>query len=110
MLSGGGRVYSVHRVYRACITLPFTRETRMTPTPSLRLLWKLYKALLERDEEVDRLDLMLAQNSFYSGARAILKVQAYLIERCRYDELHAMIERHGRQIENLIKPPGRERH
>ena len=53
---------------------------------------------------------MLAQSSFYSGARAILKVQAHLIERGRYDELHAMIEKHGRQIDRLIKPAPRERH
>ena len=82
----------------------------MTPTPSLRLLWRLYKALLARDEDLDRHELMLAQSSFYSGARAILKVQAHLIERGRYDELHAMIEKHGRQIDRLIKPAPRERH
>jgi hypothetical protein len=82
----------------------------MTPTPSLRLLWRLYKALLARDEDLDRRALMLAQSSFYSGARAILKVQAYLIERGRYDELQAMIEKHGRQIDRLIKPAPRERH
>jgi len=35
--------------------------------------------------------LGLEQNSFYNGARAILRVQAYLLERGRYAELHAMI-------------------
>jgi len=55
------------------------------------------------DEELDRRDLALAQDSFYNGARGILKVQAYLLERGRYDELHAMIEKHGRQIDNLIR-------
>jgi hypothetical protein len=79
-------------------------------TPSLRQLWKMYKALLARDEDVTRRDLTLAQNAFYSGARAILKIQAYLIEQGRYDDLHAMIERHGRQIDNLIKPGRRARH
>jgi hypothetical protein len=80
----------------------------MTPTPSLRRLWKMYKALLAQDEAIDRRDLVLAQDSFYNGARAILRVQAFLIERGRYDELHAMIENHGRHIDNLIKP-GRQR-
>ena len=76
----------------------------MTPTPSLRMLWKLYKALLARDEDLTRRDLTLAQDSFYSGARAILKVQAYLIEHGRYDELHTIVQKHGRQIDNLITP------
>jgi hypothetical protein len=44
---------------------------------------------------------VLVRNSFYVGARTILKVQAYLLPRGRYDELHAMIENHGRQIDNL---------
>ena len=55
-------------------------------------------------------ELVLARNSFYTGARGILKIQAHLLKRGRYDELHAMIERHGRQIDNLIKPVKRVRH
>jgi len=74
----------------------------MTPTPSLRMLWKLYRVLLARDEDLTRRDPTLAQDSFYSGARAILKIQAYLIEHGRYDELHTMTRKHGRQIDNLI--------
>ncbi len=65
----------------------------MTPTPSLRRLWTMYKALLAQDEDIDRRNLVLAQKSFYTGARTMLKVQAYLIERSRYDELHVMIEK-----------------
>jgi hypothetical protein len=78
-------------------------------TPSLRQLW-LYKALLSRNEELGRRDLVLAQDAFYTGARGVLKVQAYLLERGRYDELHAMIGKYGRQIDNLTKPRRRERH
>jgi hypothetical protein len=48
----------------------------MNTTPSLRQLWKMYKALLARDEDIDRRDQVLAQNSFCTGARAILKVQS----------------------------------
>jgi hypothetical protein len=70
----------------------------------------MYKELMAREAEFDARDLALAWNSFYMGARAILKVQAYLLQRGRYDELHAMIEKHGRQIDNLIKPGKRERH
>jgi hypothetical protein len=61
-------------------------------------------------QELDRRDLVLAQDSFYNGARGILKVQSFLLERGRYDELHAMVEMHGRQIDNLIRPGRRQRH
>jgi hypothetical protein len=64
----------------------------------------MFKALLVEDEDIDRRGLVLAQHSFYTGARAVLKIQAFLLARGRYDELHAMIEKHGRQIDNLIKP------
>jgi hypothetical protein len=33
-----------------------------------------------------------------------------LRKHLRYDELHAMIEKHGQQIDNLTKPGKRERH
>jgi hypothetical protein len=41
------------------------------------------------------------QLAFYSGARGVLKVLAYLIEHGDYEELHETIERHGRQIERM---------
>jgi hypothetical protein len=31
----------------------------------------------------------------------------FTLERGRYDELHAMIQKHGKQIDNLIKPARR---
>jgi hypothetical protein len=71
----------------------------MSHTPSLRHLWTMCEKLLASEEDIDRRDRVLAQSAFYTGARGILKVQSYLLERGRYDELHAMIENHGRQIE-----------
>jgi hypothetical protein len=41
------------------------------------------------------------QLAFYSGARGVLKVLAYLIEHGDYEELHETIKRHGRQIERI---------
>jgi hypothetical protein len=41
------------------------------------------------------------QLAFYSGARGVLKVFAYLIEHGDYEELHETIKRHGRQIERM---------
>jgi hypothetical protein len=53
----------------------------MMPTPSLRQLWKMYKELLASDLDPDARDLVLARNSFYIGARAVPKIQAFLLER-----------------------------
>jgi len=71
-------------------------------TPSLRRMWRMYKALLAEDPEIDRRDIVLAQTAFYTGARGILKVLDFLIERGEYDEVHRFIAQHGRQIDRLI--------
>ena len=42
-----------------------------------------------------------AQLAFYSGARGVLRVLAYLIEQGQYEELHATIRRQARQIERM---------
>jgi hypothetical protein len=51
-------------------------------TPSLRQLWKMYKALLASGEEfADRSDLVLARNYFCIVGSGILKNQAFLLNR-----------------------------
>jgi hypothetical protein len=42
---------------------------------SLRRLWVIYKKILA-DEGTNKRDLILAQGSFYSGARGVLKVRS----------------------------------
>jgi hypothetical protein len=69
----------------------------------------MYKKFLACEDDIDRRNLVLGQNAFYSGARGSLNVQAELLERGRYDEMLAMIEKHDRQIDNLIKAGRRER-
>jgi hypothetical protein len=69
-------------------------------TLSVRCLWIIYKrtaikAGLSRREQVS------TQLAFYSGARGVLKVLAYLMERGDYEELHATIKWEGRQIERI---------
>jgi hypothetical protein len=49
--------------------------------------------------------LDLNTQAFYSGARGVLKVLAYLLERLDYEELHATIGRHARQIEKIRRRP-----
>jgi hypothetical protein len=77
-------------------------------TLSLRRLWVIYKrTVLKRGlSERERINTQLA---FYSGARGVLKVLAYLIEHGEYEELHATIKRHGRQLEKLQSRRGRAR-
>jgi hypothetical protein len=63
------------------------------------------------DRGASRGDLARAQLAFYSGARGVLKVLAYLIEHGHYEELHTTIKRHGRQIEKLqARRPRARRH
>jgi hypothetical protein len=69
-------------------------------TLSLRRLWIIYKrtALKRSSSPRERINAQLA---FYSGARGVLKVLAYLIEHGEYEELHATIKGQGRQIEKI---------
>ena len=69
-------------------------------TLSLRRLWTIYKRTAVKGG-VSRRELATTQLAFYSGARGVLKVLAYLIEHGDYEELHETIKRHGRQIERM---------
>jgi hypothetical protein len=72
----------------------------MAITLSLRRLWTIYKRTAVQ-RGLSKRDLASTQLAFYSGARGVLKVLAYLIERGDYEELHDTIKRQGRQIERL---------
>jgi hypothetical protein len=55
--------------------------------------------------------LAISHLAFYSGARGLLKVLAYLIERGDYEELHEIIRRQGRQIDRIqARRPRARRH
>jgi ATP-dependent DNA ligase len=56
-------------------------------TLSLRRLWTIYKRTAV-DPRSGKRDLARTQLAFYSGARGVLKVLAYLIEHGDYEELH----------------------
>jgi len=82
----------------------------MATTLSLRRLWTIYKrtALTRALSQREMANIQLA---FYSGARGVLKVFAYLIEHGDYEELHETIKRHGRQIERMrSRRPGAKGH
>jgi hypothetical protein len=51
-------------------------------------------------------DPALSQLAFYSGARGVLKVLAYMIEQGDHDELRRVIERQGRQINRIHATSG----
>ena len=47
----------------------------------------------------------LAQNAFYLGAQRALQALAHMLEHGDVEELHRVIERHGRRIRAIRKPP-----
>ena len=72
----------------------------MAATLSLRRLWTIYKrTAITRG--LSRRELASTHLAFYTGARGVLKVLAYLIEHGDYEGLHETIKRHGRQIERV---------
>jgi hypothetical protein len=77
-------------------------------TLSLRRLWVIYKRTVLKSG-LSKRERISTQLAFYSGARGVLKVLAYLIEHGDYEELHATIKRHGRQVEKLQSRRGRAR-
>jgi hypothetical protein len=55
--------------------------------------------------------LALSHLAFYTGARGVLKVLAYLIERGDYQELNEIIKQQGRQIDRIqARRPRARRH
>jgi hypothetical protein len=77
---------------------------------SLRQLWLIYKRTSVLAGLGGR-DLAITRLAFYSGARGVLKVLAYLIEQGDYEELHETIRRHGRRLEKLRgRRPAARRH
>jgi hypothetical protein len=69
-------------------------------TLSLRGLWTIYERLAVEPGSSKR-DLIRTRPAFYSGARGVLKVLAYLIERGDYEELHETIKSEARQLEKI---------
>ena len=78
-------------------------------TLSLRRLWVISKRAAMREGLSPR-ERINTQLVFYCGARGVLRVLAYLMERGDYEELHATIRRHARQIEKFRQRPSRRRH
>lgn len=78
------------------------------PALSLRRLWTIYKNI-HADDGMTKRDLILAQHSFYSGARGVLKVLDYLLEWGDDEEVRKTIERQGRQIKAIqgLRPRAR---
>ena len=62
----------------------------MATTLSVRRLWTIYKRTAVTRGLSER-ELASTQLAFYSGARGVLKVLAYLIEHGDYEELHDTI-------------------
>jgi hypothetical protein len=79
------------------------------PTLSLRRLWIIYKRTAIKAGS-SRREQVSTQLAFYSGARGVLKVLAYLMDHGDYEELHSTIRRQGRQIEKIQERGRKKRH
>jgi hypothetical protein len=70
-----------------------------------------HKKILAAEARVGRRHRILAQHSFYSGARGVLKISAYMIEQGGREEMLRVIERYGRQINRIQgRSPRTRRH
>jgi hypothetical protein len=56
--------------------------------PSLRRLWLIYKQIALAQGDHTRRELAQMQDAFYTGARAVLKIGAHMIEHGKIGELH----------------------
>jgi 16S rRNA U516 pseudouridylate synthase RsuA-like enzyme len=68
----------------------------------------MYKKILA-DDGMGKRDLILAQLSFYSGARGVLKVLAYMLGQGEDHALRRVIEHQGRQINRIQRRRPRAR-
>ena len=73
----------------------------MATTLSLRRLWAIYKRTAVT-RSLSKRELASTQLAFYSGARGVLKVLAYLIEHGDYEGLHDTIK-FGTDMERPVK-------
>lgn len=71
--------------------------------PTIRRMWTFYKRDVLREIGVTRRDevQVLTQNAFYSGAQCTLQALATLLEDGDVEQVHDVIERHGRHLKKL---------
>lgn len=71
--------------------------------PTIRRMWTFYKRDVLREVGITRRDevQVLAQNAFYLGAQCTLQALATLLEDGDVEQVHQVIERHGRQLKKL---------
>jgi hypothetical protein len=78
--------------------------------PSIRSMRTVYKKMLQGGE-FERRDRILAQASFYGGARVMLLALSYVVERGDDEELKRNIRRHARTARRLYgRPSANRRH
>jgi hypothetical protein len=71
--------------------------------PTIRRMWTFYKRHVLQEVGITRRNHMqiLAQNAFYLGAHSTLQALATLLEDGDVDQVHKVIERHGRQLKAM---------
>ena len=82
----------------------------VTTKLSLRALWKIYKRTsVARGFAISKRELALSHAAFYSGARGVLSVLDYMIERGETEAAVRTIRRFGRQIKVIQGQRTRQR-
>lgn len=80
--------------------------------PTIRRMWTFYKRDILREVGITRRGRtqVLAQNAFYLGAQCTLQALATLFQDGDVEQVHQVIERHGRHLKKLralAAPPQR---
>jgi hypothetical protein len=73
-------------------------------------MWTFYKHIvLQEGLGISRRNELQAQNAFYLGAQTTLQALAALLEDGDVEQVHQVIEHHGRQIQAIqgLRPRAR---
>lgn len=81
--------------------------------PPIRRLWTMYKKTVLQEglgrTKRDQTQVLL-QNAFYFGAHSVMQALAMLLENGDVEQLHRVIEQHGRQVRAMRGRKPRVRH
>jgi hypothetical protein len=95
------KTYGTYIESRPAIVFGCKRHVSAAPgVLGLRVLELLDDMLT--DDGLGRRDVILAQHSFYSGARMVPHYMVYLLEHGNYDKLHDTIHRQNRPIRRIV--------
>jgi hypothetical protein len=78
--------------------------------PSLRLLWRIFKATAQELGDHDRRELALMQDAFYGGARCVLLMLDHQLEHRGPATTAETIRRLSKQTMTIVAAKQRKKH